>query len=212
MATKKQIFTELYQRYPSLELCKSDIKNSCMLLTDAIRTGGKILLCGNGGSSADCEHISGELLKGFLLKRSLNKDDSKKFEHFEGGSTLCEKLQYGICAIPLNALMAAYTAYLNDADAYSSLAQLVFAIGRKNDVLICISTSGNSENVYRAAVCAKACEMKVMSLTGKNESRLTHLSDCCVRVPEVETFKIQELHLPVYHTICAVVEEEMFGG
>ena len=210
MKKSNQILEELIERYPQLATCKADIVESCKILLHSIKSDKKILLCGNGGSSADCDHISGELLKGFLLKRRLNETDSKKFEKYNSDK-LAAKLQYGICAIPLHDMTAVFTAYCNDVDPASVFAQLVFAIGKTDDSLICISTSGNAENVYKAAVTAKVCGLRVIALTGQNESKLSGIADVCIKVPESETFKIQELHLPVYHAICAVLENEMYG-
>lgn len=211
MQSGKKILAELLKRYPSLALCEGEIENACEELLRTVRGGGQILLCGNGGSCADCDHISGELLKGFLLKRTLNEKDLKKFEPFPEGRELAEKLQYGIRSVPLPALSAAATAFCNDVAPEAVYAQLVLALGKKEDALLCISTSGNSENIVKAAVAAKALGIRTVGLTGERGGKLDGLCDVCIKVPETETFKIQELHLPVYHCICAVLEAELFG-
>lgn len=196
---------ETVKRYPCLKVCEKDM----MALTEAIclmyKEGGKALLCGNGGSAADCEHISGELLKGFLLQRKTETGDIPLED------SILSKLQKGIPAIPLSSFSSALTAFSNDEDSSLSFAQLVFALGKKEDVFIGISTSGNSENIVAAAKTAKALGMKTAALTGEKESLLSEICDITVRVPERETYKIQELHLPVYHSICAECEKIIFG-
>lgn len=211
MATQNDIMTELYKRYPALTACGQDIGDATRRLLTAVRGGGKILLCGNGGSCADCEHISGELLKGFLSMRPLSETDKRAFDGLPQGDALANRLQYGICAIPLTSLTAVSTAFCNDVDPAAVYAQLTYAIGAPGDVLIAISTSGNAENVRNAAVAAKAKGLTVIGLTGQTGGKLAALCDVCIRVPESETFKVQELHLPVYHAICAALEAEMFG-
>ena len=153
-----------------------------MLLTQTVKSGGKILLCGNGGSSADCEHISGELLKDFLSKRCLSPTDMKKFEQSEESTALSKKLQYGICAIPLPSMTALFTAFCNDVDPAAVYAQLVFAVGRKGDALLCISTSGDAENVCNAAITGQVMGMRVLGLTGRSGGRLAHLCGGCIQV------------------------------
>lgn len=206
------ILSELFERYPQLRGCEPDVRRARAALAQTVQEGGKILLCGNGGSCADCEHISGELLKGFLTKRPLNETDRRKFQPFEGGAALAETLQYGICAIPLPAMAAASTAFVNDVEPESVFAQLTLAMGRTGDSLICISTSGNSRNVCQAAVTGRALGLRVVGLTGEKGGRLSKLADVCIRVPGTETYRIQELHLPVYHCLCAALEAEFFGG
>lgn len=198
---------EVIARYPGLNACRADMETAAEILIKAARCGGKILLCGNGGSAADCAHISGELLKGFLQKRPVRKEDMPELEE-----EIRSRLQRGIPAVPLPALDAALTAFSNDVDAFLSYAQLVFALGNKNDVFVGISTSGNAQNVCAAAKTARAIGMRTVALCGQSGGELASLCDCCIRVPEAETYKIQELHLPVYHALCAQCEEELFGG
>ncbi|MBR6052131.1 MAG: SIS domain-containing protein [Clostridia bacterium] len=203
---------ELISRYPALSVCKSDIRSALEALVSSVRAGGTILLCGNGGSAADCEHIAGELLKGFLSRRKMSDCTAAKFRSAlgDGASEYVEKLQGGIPAVSLPSQAGVLTAYSNDVDAEFMYAQLVYAYAKENDVLVTISTSGNSHNCVRAAETAKALGIKTVALTGANESRLSQICDVTVRVPETETFKVQEYHLPVYHCLCAAMEEELF--
>jgi len=203
-------FDELVKRYPCLSISIEDVKNACAILISSVKADGKILLCGNGGSSADCEHISGELLKGFLLKRPLSQADLEPFSHFENGVELGKQLQYGICTLPLSSFSSLYTAFCNDVSPDAVYAQLVMAMGKAMDAIICISTSGNAKNIINAAITAKSRGLKVIGLTGESGGALASLCDCCIKVPETETFMVQELHLPVYHCICSVLESEFF--
>jgi D-sedoheptulose 7-phosphate isomerase len=206
MAISKHIIG-LTERYPALAPISQDIQRACDILIASAKSG-KILLCGNGGSAADCSHISGELLKGFLLKRPL---DEEALAAFEKKPDLGLKIQRGISAIPLPELTAASTAYLNDVDPSAVYAQLAYALGHEGDSLVCISTSGNAENVINAAIAAKAKKLSVVGLTGKTGGALAPLCDVCIKAPETETYKVQELHLPVYHILCIVMEEEIFA-
>lgn len=202
----------LIKRYPQLADCASDINDAYRLLADCYRCDGKLLIAGNGGSAADAEHIVGELMKGFKNSRVLNEDSQEKLIQInsELGKILGEKLQGALPAIALDGHMALTTAYMNDCDPLLCFAQQVQGYGRINDVFWGISTSGNSKNVIYAAVTAKAKGMKVIGLTGGKDSKLSELADVCIQVPETETYKIQELHLPVYHCLCLMLEEEFF--
>lgn len=188
----------LISRYPVLAPLRESIVQAVKMIEDMHFSGGKLLLCGNGGSAADCEHISGELLKGFLLPRP---------QHISG----FEKLQGGIAAIPLPSLSALISAFSNDVAPELVYAQLTNVLAVENDVLFCISTSGNSKNVVLAAHLAKIKNIKTIALTGRDGGELKQLCTACICVPETETFKVQELHLPVYHAICAQCEEDIFG-
>ena len=183
------------------------------LLRNMYRDGGKLLCCGNGGSCADCEHIVGELMKSFLIMRPMNDDVKANLDKLfpEDADKFYNCMQRGIPAISLPSQVAVLSAYVNDVDPEFMYAQLVQGYGRGSDVVLCISTSGNSKNVVRAAQMAKALGLKTLALTGAKDSKLSMLCDVTVRVPETETFKIQELHLPVYHYLCAQLEEELFG-
>ena len=203
---------ELIGRYPQLKSCEKEIAEAIEMMLETYRRGGTILVCGNGGSAADADHIVGELMKGFLLKRPMDDGDAKKFKETMGdeADNLVKKLQRGIPAISLPAQSAVLSAFANDVDADLVYAQLVFGYGRPGDLLIGLSTSGNSKNVVAAAQTAKAMGIKTLSLTGAKESKLSQWSDCAIRVPETETYRVQELHLPVYHELCAAVEAELF--
>ena len=205
---------ELFLRYPELRVCEADIDSALALMTETYENGGKLLICGNGGSCSDAQHIVGELMKGFLLKRPMTEAQKKAFADAlgeEDAENFASRLQRGLPAISLDAQGALFTAYANDADADYVYAQAVFGYGKPEDLLIGISTSGNSKNVVLAMKAAKALGLRGISLTGAKESKLSALSDVTVRVPDTETFKIQELHLPVYHYLCAAIEEKFFG-
>lgn len=205
--------TELLQRHPQLEGCKADIDSAMELLRNMYAAGGKLLACGNGGSSADCEHIVGELMKSFLIHRPMTPEMKENLERMfpEDADKFYACMQRGIPAISLPSQVAVLSAYVNDVDPEYFYAQLVQGYGRAGDVVLCISTSGNSKNVVRAAQMAKVLGLKSLALTGSKDSKLSALCDVTVKVPETETFKIQELHLPVYHYLCAQLEEELFG-
>ena len=204
---------ELLTRYPTLESCRAEIEQAADMMLATYQNGGKILVCGNGGSCADSDHIVGELMKGFLLLRKMNDEQQATFRKAlgEDAENLIEKLQCGIPAISLPAQSAVLSAFANDVDAELMYAQLVFGYAKEHDLLIGLSTSGNSKNVVAAAKVAKAMGIATLALTGERESKLSALCDCTVRVPETETFKVQELHLPVYHYLCATLEARLFG-
>ena len=207
----------LLQSHPSLEACRDTVESARNLLIDTYREGGKLLLCGNGGSAADCDHIAGELLKGFLSLRPLSEEDCMTLADTlpEGEADpdlylLAGHLQGGLPAISLPAQTAVATAVCNDTDPALIFAQLVWALGQAGDTLLCLSTSGNSRNVVLAAKAARAKGMKVLAMTGERDSALSALADVTVQVPACETYRVQEYHLPVYHYLCAAVEEEFF--
>ena len=207
------MLNELIERYPTLASCREDIEAAKNAIIDCYKKGGKLLLAGNGGSAADSEHIVGELMKGFLLKRPIpdSKREDMKARCPEIASSVLDKLQMGLPAISLTSINALNSAFANDVDPELMFAQSVFALGKAEDVLIAISTSGNAKNVAEAARVARAIGMKVIALTGRDGGALKKLSNVCVIAPECETFKIQELHLPIYHYICAAVEKNFFG-
>lgn len=207
-----KILDKLMERYPVLSSCREDIYQSYCILRDMYQEGGKLLVAGNGGSAADAEHIVGELMKGFVKKRTPEKEFCQKLRNVDAefGGELAEKLQGALPAIALSAQEAIATAYLNDVDGQCIYAQMVNGYGTSKDVFLGISTSGNSRNVLMAAVTAKAKGMKVIALTGKKGGKLGKYADVIIRVPEEETFKIQELHLPVYHGLCMMLEETFF--
>ena len=201
-----KIFDELFERYSVLGECRADILKSYGIMAECLENGGKILCCGNGGSAADCDHFVGELMKGFLKKRPLSDGEKQRF----GDNFIADNLQKGLPAVSLCAHSALMTAFSNDAVSSLVFAQQVYAYAKSGDVLLCFSTSGTSENIVYAAETALAADMKVVSITGKNESALGRFSDVCIKLPETETFKVQELHLPVYHYLCAATERYFF--
>ena len=204
----------LIERYPKLVVCKEDIKKAYELLEAAYSNGRKLLVCGNGGSASDSEHIVGELMKEFKLKRKVYSDQATALKGIdpELGQVLADNLQGALPAICLTGHSSLTTAFMNDANADLVFAQQVNGYGKAGDVFLGISTSGNSKNVLYAAVNAKAKGLKVIGLTGAKESKLMKYADVCIRVPETETYKIQELHLPVYHCLCLMLEEKFFGS
>jgi D-sedoheptulose 7-phosphate isomerase len=209
----------LLQNHPSLKACCDTVESARDLLIDTYRDGGKLLLCGNGGSCADCDHIAGELLKGFLSHRPLSEEDCIALADSlpEGEADpdlylLAGQLQGGLPAISLPSLTAAVTAVSNDTDPALIFAQSVWALGQVGDTLICLSTSGNSRNVVLTAKAARAKGLKVLAMTGEADSALSALADVTVQVPACDTYRVQEYHLPVYHYLCAAVEEALFEG
>ncbi|PNV60039.1 phosphoheptose isomerase [Clostridium sp. chh4-2] len=203
---------ELTERYPCLDAVKANILEAYKILETCYEQGGKLLVAGNGGSAADSEHIVGELMKGFVKKRRVSESFESALEQVdqEKGKELAEKLQGGLPAIALSGHPGLSTAYLNDVDGDLIYAQQTYGYGRPEDVLLGISTSGNSKNVDYAVITAKAIGMKVIGLTGKDGGKLGKSADAAIIVPEQETYKIQELHLPVYHTLCLMLEEHFF--
>lgn len=203
----------LIERYPKLAVCKDDIKKAYELLEAAYNNGRKLLVCGNGGSASDSEHIVGELMKEFKLKRKVYSDQATALKAIDAelGQVLADNLQGALPAICLTGHSSLTTAFMNDANADLVFAQQVNGYGKSGDVFLGISTSGNSKNVLYAAVNAKAKGLKVIGLTGAKESKLMKYADVCIRVPETETYKIQEYHLPVYHCLCLMLEEKFFG-
>lgn len=209
----KNELDELIRRYPQLDVCKKDIEKAYLLLQKTYDKNGKLLIAGNGGSAADSEHIAGELMKRFKITRPIGKDLADKLMKIdsERGERLVKNLEMPLRAVPLTSHIAITTAYMNDADATGVFAQQMLGFGNEGDVFLAISTSGNSENIISACVVAKAMGIKIIGLTGEKESKLSKYADICIRVPEIETYKIQELHLPVYHALCLMLESNYFG-
>lgn len=203
----------LAERYPSLESTRNDIVAAYLLLEESYKNGGKLLVAGNGGSAADAEHIVGELMKGFKLPRKPEADFAEKLveENQELGSVLAENLQGALPAIALDGHPALSTAYMNDCEPLLCFAQQVNGYGKSGDVFLGISTSGNSKNVLFAATTAHAKGMKVIGLTGAKDSKLKDMSDVCIKAPQTETYMIQELHLPIYHCLCLMLEDKFFA-
>ena len=207
------MLNELLTRYPCLEACKEEIVAARDALIACYEADGKVMICGNGGSCADADHIVGELMKGFLSLRPLSEEKKREMKANTDlvDDELLAKLQGGLPAYSLPSMTALNMAFCNDVDPELIYAQPIMAMGRKNDVLIAISTSGNSKNVFGAVKVAKALGVTVIGLTGGKGGMLKEHADIAVVVPESETFKIQELHLPVYHYLCAAVEQHFFG-
>lgn len=193
----------LYEKYPVLEECRGSIEAAKEMMLETYRNGGKILLCGNGGSCSDCEHIVGELMKGFLSMRPVTDERIPE--------KLRKNLQGSLPAISLPSQSAILSAFCNDVEPSMMYAQMVYGYATEKDLLIGLSTSGNSENVVNAVAVAKAVGAKTMAMTGQRDSKLSAICDVTVQVPENETYKIQELHLPVYHYLCAEVERVLYG-
>ena len=203
----------LIDRYPKLIVCREDIVKAYELLEAAYSSGRKLLVSGNGGSASDSEHIVGELMKEFKLKRRVYSDQAVALKEIDSelGQTLAEGLQGALPAISLTGHSSLTTAFMNDAMPELVFAQQINGYGKPGDVYLGISTSGNSKNVLYAAVNSKARGLKVIGLTGSKENKLMKYADVCIRVPETETYKIQELHLPVYHCLCLMLEDRFFG-
>ena len=206
----RRIYEELLAKYPALEVCKEEILKTFEISKQTYLSGGKILVCGNGGSASDSEHIVGELMKNFKKCRKANKEILDRLEDCEESAKLKEVLEGNLPAISLTSHIALTTAYSNDKEPSAVFAQQLSGLGQEGDTFIAISTSGNSLNCVYACLVAKAKGLKTIALTGAKDSRLSTLSDVCVKVPETETYKIQEYHLPVYHALCAMLEEEFF--
>ncbi len=202
----------LVERYPQLSCIANDLYSCYSIIADCYKKGGKLLIAGNGGSAADAEHIVGELMKGFKLQRKVDEAFASRLCDLneELGSVLAQNLQGALPAIALDGHPALSTAYMNDCEPLLCFAQQVNGYGKEGDVFLGISTSGNSKNILYAAVTARAKGMKIIGLTGANNCKLEQMSDVCIKVPETETYMIQEMHLPVYHCLCLMLENEFF--
>ena len=209
--TPEKIFDTLFDTYPALLPCKNDIASAYSLLLNAAKQKALIMVCGNGGSAADSEHIVGELMKGFNLSRPLSEQEKAAFSKLEEGMDIAGKLQGAIRAVSLVSQSGLISAFANDIDASLVFAQQVWGYADSpDDVLIALSTSGNSKNVVNAAKTAKAKGIKTLALTGMRDSRLSALADVTVKLPAATPFEVQEYTLPVYHALCAMLEAEMF--
>ena len=204
--------SELVERYPVLSAVKEDIAGAYLMLKDCYDKGNKLMIAGNGGSCSDAQHIVGELMKGFCKKRSLPSELKAAMSAYDGlcGGEIAEKLQLGLPALALSDHQSLNTAFANDIDPEYCFAQQVIGFGRKGDVLLLISTSGNSKNLLHTIPAARALGIKVLGLTGRDGGRLAEEADSCIIAPEQETYKIQELHLPIYHCLCLMLEDTYF--
>lgn len=201
----------LIQRYPVLAPMATPLSDACGLLETSFRSGGRLLLCGNGGSACDCEHIAGELMKSFVLPRALGTADRAALAAAGDDGLLASTLQNGLPCLVLNGLPGLSSAFQNDADPVLTFAQQAWVYARPGDVLLGITTSGSSRNVVLAAQAARARGAKVIGLTGAKQGKLAPLCDVLLSVPDTETYRVQELHLPVYHAICLELEARFFG-
>lgn len=202
----------LLEHYPVLRGCEEALDAAADLLIRTYSGGGKVLICGNGGSCADAEHIVGELMKGFIRKRPLNDDWKARFCQADPklGTELASKIQMPLKAISLQGHPALSSAFANDVDPVCMYAQQAFALAEPGDLFIGISTSGNAANVHAAAIAAKVKGARLLGLTGADGGRMNGVYDCLIKVPKKETYQIQELHLPVYHALCMAVETHFF--
>jgi len=207
------LLNDLIRRYPGIADLKEYVRTTYEVILESLKKGGTVFTCGNGGSASDSEHIAGELLKGFILKRELKDELKNQFsdKFGEDGLKVANKLQYGLRAISLTSHPAFITAFANDVDANLIFAQQLFGLGRKGDVLIAISTSGNSANIYNCILTASIMGIKTVLLTGKSGGRCCALADVALKIPETEAYKIQEYHLPIYHTLCLMIEDYFYG-
>lgn len=205
--------SDLVNRYPLLAKQAGPIAGAAETLVECYRAGGKILVCGNGGSAADAEHMVGELMKGFRLPRPLPEDVVSRLRQagLADWEHLAKKLQEGVPALSLVGHPPLATAILNDTDPYLVFAQQVYVLGRPGDVVVGFSTSGNSRNVVSALEVARVFGLRTIGLCGQRISQMDEVCDCVIHAPETETHKVQELHLPIYHSLCLAVEEEVFG-
>ncbi|MHB9037553.1 MAG: D-sedoheptulose-7-phosphate isomerase [Armatimonadota bacterium] len=203
----------LLTRYPALTGLREHVGHATELICESCRSGGKLLVCGNGGSAADSEHIVGELMKSFVLPRKLRRQDvdALRATGVDGWEGLADKLQRGVPAVSLVGHAALASAISNDVDPSMIYAQQVYVLGRPGDVLLGLSTSGNSRNVVKAIKVAKAFGLKTIGFTGNRQSEMEMICDITIKAPCEETYQVQEYHQPIYHAICLMVEEEMFG-
>ena len=213
MMEKNCFMEQLLKRYPALSVCAEQIMRAYSILEETYLNGGTVFTCGNGGSQSDADHIVGELSKGFLLKRSLPCEVVQQISSAlgEDASDLCSRLQLGLRAMNLSSQPALSTAYANDVDPLMSLAQELFVMGRTGDSVIGLSTSGNAQNILNAFKVAGGLGIKRILFTGSGHGKCEMYADCVINVPECETYKVQELHLPIYHTIC-IMQEDRFHG
>lgn len=208
----RELAEELMRRHPELKACYQDFMKAYDIMEECYAHDGKMLIAGNGGSAADCEHIAGELMKRFQISRPVSGEFADKLKKIDPvrGEKLSKNLERGLMAVPLVAHVALTSAYINDVDGEGVFAQQLLGFGRRGDVFLGISTSGNSENVMCAAVVAKAIGMRVIALTGQDGGVLKNIADVAVIVPEQETYLIQEKHLPIYHCWCRMLEKHFF--
>lgn len=208
----KNLTDNFIKRFPELKVSLGSLEEAAKIIINAFKNDNFLYLCGNGGSAADCEHIAGELLKSFKCKRELNFEIKEKFKNFgSDGEELAEKLECGLRAVTLTSHPSFSTAFANDVDASMIFAQQLMVLSRKGDVVLGISTSGNAENIKKCFISAKVNGVKTILLTGKTGGKCAELADCIIKVPETETFLIQEKHIGIYHTLCLIIEDYFYG-
>ena len=209
---EEAILDEMITRYPALDSCRNDIIKACRAIINCYQHQGKLLLCGNGGSCSDADHMVGELMKSFLKRRPIEDDLQKSLRSVspDRGEVIAKGLQKGLPAISLNAHAALFSAISNDMNPSLVFAQQIEGYGKKRDVVIALSTSGNSPNIIDAVITAKAKGMLVIGLTGQSGGKIKPYCDIAICVPATDTPEVQEFHLPVYHAICKIVENSFF--
>ncbi len=205
--------SDLFNRYPELQLQQDNILKACSIFKETFKNDGTLFVCGNGGSASDAEHIAGELLKGFLKLRPIDKELRNKLEtdYQEQGKFIADGLQNGLKTISLIGHPSLSTAFANDVNASLIFAQQLHVLGKKGDALLALSTSGNSDNVIKCMQLANVKGIKTVAMTGSGGGKCKELAECCIQAPSKETYIVQEYHLPVYHAICAVLEDEFYG-
>lgn len=207
----RKIYEELFERYPVLAGVKDNVANAFEMVKETYVQGGTLFCGGNGGSSSDSEHIVGELLKSFKKRRSIDEKTAAALSEFgEEGEYLLSKLEGSLPAVSLISQTGILTAFANDKSWDTAIAQQLYGLGKRGDSLLVLSTSGNSQNCVYAVLVAKVKGIKTIGFAGTSGGKLKELCDECICVPEKETYKVQELHLPVYHCLCAMLEEELF--
>lgn len=209
--TTKKIYEELFERYPSLSGIKENVLKAFEAIKLTYEQGGSLYCAGNGGSSSDCEHIVGELLKSFKKRRAVDEKTANNLSSYgEDGEYILSKLEGSLPATSLISQTGILTAFANDKSWDTAIAQQLYGLGKQGDCMVVLSTSGNSKNCVYAVLVAKAKGIKTIAFTGVAGGKLKDICDVAICVPEMETYKVQELHLPVYHCLCAMLEEEFF--
>lgn len=212
MREKERYFLEdLLTRYPSLKSCENDIIKTFDLMVKVFESNGKMLVCGNGGSASDSEHLVGELMKSFIKRRELPPEEKQRFDELgNDGKYLSSKLQGALPSISIATLTAFGTAYINSFDPDLVYAQQVYGLGREGDLLFVFSASGNSKNIYNAVLTAKAQKMHIIALTGESSGKIAQYCDVIIQMPAFLSPLVQEYYLPVYHTLAYMLEEYFF--
>lgn len=210
---EQRLFDLFFTRYPALTVCRESIFKAYICLKEGFEAGGTLFTCGNGGSAADAQHIVGELMKGFVLPRALSNEQSQKLQQHcpTTADYLIENLQGALPAVSLQGELALQSAYANDQAPDLCFAQQVWGLGKRGDMLLGISTSGNSKNVLYALQVARVKGMKTLGLSGESGGRIKEWCDVAICVPSKQTYQIQEYHLPIYHLLCLMLEEGFFG-